>query len=485
MRMARFYELLSEYQKEEIYPFHMPGHKRNPSVCGMDLPVGIDITEITGFDELHDPRGLLFEAQQAAAELFGVPQTWYSVNGSTAAILASVSACVPFGGRILAARNCHKSVYNAVSIRRLDCGYLFPGSRSRCGISGGIRPEDVKSGLEKRPDTRAVLITSPTYDGIVSDIRGIAEVVHSFGAVLIVDAAHGAHFAFHGIFPEPAEKQGADLVISGIHKTLPTLTQTALLHRCSDRVDREKIQRFLSFYQTSSPSYILMAGMDACMAKLEKDGRKLFREYAENLLRFRKCLSECRYLQLLQPERDPSEGIRDFDLSKILISTENASFNGAALHRILRDRFRIECEMAGPEYVLALSSAGDTQEGFERLKEAVLTLDREESLKNSAENRYRKKIPEIKPEDMEIALRIADAEEAPQESVYLTDSIGKISGEYAFVYPPGIPLIVPGERITEQFTELIREYQKRGLNLKGFQDREFQKIRVIKQEAGE
>ena len=476
--MTRLYERLNQYKKEDIYPFHMPGHKRNLSVCGTDLPADMDITEITGFDNLHDPCGLLSDARQAAAQLYGVKEAWYSVNGSTAAILASVSACVPDSGRILIARNCHKSVYNAVSLRRLDCGYVCPGNYDRCALCGGIRPGDVKAELERRPDTRAVVITSPTYDGIASDIRGIADVVHASGAVLIVDAAHGAHFAFHGIFPEPAEKLGADLVIVSIHKTLPSLTQTALLLRCSDRVDGEKIQKFLSFYQSSSPSYVLMGGMDACIAKLERDGKKIFRQYAENLLCFRKSLTECRCLQLLEPGRDPSEGIQAFDPSKILISTENSSLDGPALHRILHDRFRIECEMEGPEYVLALSSVGDTQEGFIRLKEAILTLDREESGKEHFKKKSRKKMPDPVPETV---FRIADAEEASQESRLLADSIGKISGEYAFVYPPGIPLIVPGERITETFADLIREYRERGLNLKGFHDREFKTIRIVQE----
>ena len=480
--MNRLYEKLPDYQKEDIYPFHMPGHKRNPDLMHTLFPSSMDITEITGFDNLHDPREILFEAQKAAARLYQVKEAFYSVNGSTAAILAAVSAGVSRGGKILIGRNCHKSVYNAVSLRNLECGYLFPGIYGHCGISGGIRPEDVKQALESHPGTEAVVISSPTYDGIVSDIRSIAEIVHEFHAVLIVDAAHGAHFAFGSVFPEPAEQLGADLVITSIHKTLPAPTQTALLLSCTDRVRPEKIRRFLSVYETSSPSYVLMAAMDFCIAGLERNGKEMFRNYGEMLLSFRQACSEWRNFRLLMPCRNKDQGILDFDRSKLLISAENTCLCGPDLQQILHDRFRIECEMAGPEYVLALSSVGDTREGFCRLLEAVRVLDKEASRNDLSA--FRKKKEQILLPAPSAVMQIGDAEEAETDEVYLADSVGRISGEYAFVYPPGIPLIVPGETVQEEFVRLIPEYQRQGLNLKGFRDSHFHKIRVIKDTGG-
>ena len=480
--MIRLYEKLCDYGKKDIYPFHMPGHNRNPELMSSWFPFQMDITEITDFDDLHDPADIILEAQNAAARLYGVKEAFYSVNGSTAAILSSVSASVSKGGRILIARNCHRSVYNAACIRNLECGYLYPGIYERCGINGGIRPEDVKQALRDFPGTEAVVITSPTYDGIVSDIRSIADIVHDYGAVLIVDAAHGAHFAFGSVFPEPAEKLGADLVITSIHKTLPSPTQTALLLSCTGRVSREKIRRFLSLYETSSPSYVLMAAMDFCAAEIERRGKEMFRCYEERLLSFRKEFSKCRRFTLLEPRKDVSCGIWDFDRSKLLISTERTSLGGPELHRILHDRFRIECEMAAPDYVLALSSVGDTSEGFGRLLDAMLILDMEEQKKG-----HGRSLPDkrnlLLPAPVK-AMPVGDAEEAETEELLLSDSVGKISGEYAFLYPPGIPLIVPGETVQDEFVRLIPEYQRQGLNLKGFRDREFKKIRVIK-EAGE
>ena len=478
--MKRLYKKLEEYAKTDYYPFHMPGHKRNPLSVAGDFPVERDITEIHGFDNLHHPEGIIREAEEAAASLYGTKESFYSVNGSTAAILSAVSAAVKKEGHILIARNCHKAVYHAAYLRGLKVSCIYPREDSEPGINGGISPEDVENCLDSGKDIEAVLITSPTYDGVVSDVKGIAETVHRFGIPLIVDEAHGAHFPFSGYFPESSLDLGADIVIHSVHKTLPSMTQTALLHRCTDRVDRDLLVRFMGIYQSSSPSYILMAGIDACMDMISKNGERMFREYTENLEHVRKRLSGCGCIRLITPEKNREKGIFDYDRSKILLSTVHSSLNGRQLHRILREEFHLEMEMEAENYVLALTSPGDTKEGFDRLLKAVEEIDRRESLK------------EIKTEQkentaaccrMKSFMKISEAMDAPKVRIPLEESEGRISAEFAYLYPPGIPLIVPGEEITGLFVQNMRRYVEEGFDLQGLSDMSDRTICVLSDRA--
>ena len=243
--MERLYKKLERYGQSDFYPFHMPGHKRNLASSAGKFPFERDITEISGFDNLHHAEGILKEAQENAAQLYGTRRCFFSVNGSTAALLSAISACVSKGGSILVARNCHKAVYHALYLRELQPVYIYPHEDSRLGINGGISPSRVERYLEEHPEVEAVLITSPTYDGIVSNVEKIAEIAHRHEVPLIVDEAHGAHFRFSEYFPVSAADLGADIVIQSFHKTLPSMTQTAVLHVCSDRVDVEKVKQFM------------------------------------------------------------------------------------------------------------------------------------------------------------------------------------------------------------------------------------------------
>lgn len=228
--MYNIFDKLKNYSDSDYYAFHMPGHKRNLDLMDGTSPYRIDITEIDGFDDLHHAEGILKEAQERAAEVYHADETHFLVNGSTVGILSAILGTTEKGDSILVARNCHKSVYHAIYLNELDPVYLYPKFDTELGLSTEIDAEDVQKALEEHPKIRAVMIVSPTYDGVVSDIEKIAEIVHEAGCLLIVDEAHGAHFGFDPYFPESANMYGADLVINSLHKTLPALTQTALLH---------------------------------------------------------------------------------------------------------------------------------------------------------------------------------------------------------------------------------------------------------------
>lgn len=479
--MERLYRALEIYSQEDYYPFHMPGHKRNPDTVNTDLPFDRDITEIEGFDNLHHPEGILKKAQETAANVYGTKECYYSVNGSTAALLAAVSAAVPRKGQILVARNCHKAVYHALYLRNLIPTYVYPQMDQKWWINGGISPDKVERALAENPEIKAVLLTSPTYDGVVSDIEKIAEIVHRYEIPLIVDEAHGAHFHFSNYFPTSAAELGADLVIQSFHKTLPSMTQTAVLHNCSDRVDSRLIRRFMGIYQSSSPSYILMASMDACMEKMSSDGNEMFREFTKILEKARRRLSECKYIRLVSPEIGTA-GVFDYDRSKLLFSTRYASMTGSELAKILLEKYHIQVEMETGHYVLALAAVGDSEEGFERLCQAIEEIDQEEAQKKKEKREAEEpKAGRTAYTSLSQFMSITEAMESESEIRKLEESVGRISAEFGYLYPPGIPLIVPGEQITGQFIRNMRIYMEEGLYLQGLEDYTNETIRVVAQ----
>lgn len=479
--MERLYRALEIYSQEDYYPFHMPGHKRNPDTVNTDLPFDRDITEIEGFDNLHHPEGILKKAQETAANVYGTKECYYSVNGSTAALLAAVSAAVPRKGQILVARNCHKAVYHALYLRNLISTYVYPQMDQKWWINGGISPDKVERALAENPEIKAVLLTSPTYDGVVSDIEKIAEIVHRYEIPLIVDEAHGAHFHFSNYFPTSAAELGADLVIQSFHKTLPSMTQTAVLHNCSDRVDSRLIRRFMGIYQSSSPSYILMASMDACMEKMSSDGNEMFREFTKILEKTRRRLSERKYIRLVSPEIGTA-GVFDYDRSKLLFSTRYASMTGSELAQILLEKYHIQVEMETEHYVLALAAVGDSEEGFERLCQAIEEIDQEETQKKKEKREAEEpKAGRTAYTSLSQFMSITEAMESESEIRKLEESVGRISAEFGYLYPPGIPLIVPGEQITGQFIRNMRIYMEEGLYLQGLEDYTNETIRVVAQ----
>lgn len=494
----RLLDELKEYTNSDAYPLHMPGHKRQKDcrpMSDMGNPFAIDITEIEGFDNLHHANGILKDCMDAASECYTVKKTYFLVNGSSAGILAGISACTAPDTYFLMARNCHKSAYHAVFLRNLKAEYLYPQILEKLGIQGGICAESVDISLrkmkEKGKQVSAVCMVSPTYDGMVSDIRSIAKTVHQHGALLIVDEAHGAHFPFSDHFPESAISQGADLVIQSLHKTLPSLTQTAVLHVCSDRVNIELLEYFLQIYQSSSPSYVLMAAIDMCIAYMKTDGKRKLEDLSQNLDWFYEKTKNLKKIQVLDAKNEAicgKYGIVDIDPSKILISAAPAGKNGVWLADQLRNRFHLEVEMEQEQYVLALMTLMDGREGLERLNTALQILDKEE---DNTENRmdFKKENVWCSTKQQELLFQEQNPLSAPftiQEAVYhkkeymtWKESIGKIAGEFVYVYPPGIPILVPGERISKYTVEKIESILDSGLQLQGVRDQTGAGIQVL------
>lgn len=457
--METLYSRLKAYSDTDYYGFHMPGHKRNQIRFGEGLPYGIDITEIEGFDDLHHADGIIKEAQQEAARLYGAEETKFLVNGSTAGILSAVLGCTKKGDQILVARNCHKSVYHAIFLNELEPVYLWPGFSRQFQLNTEISVSAVKAALTKHSRIKAVVIVSPTYDGVVSDIESIAEAVHERGIPLIVDEAHGAHFGFHPYFPENALKKGADVVIHSLHKTLPSLTQTALLHMRGEYIDKRRISSYLDMLQSSSPSYILMASIHECIRMLREEKEQLFEPYVRNLDTLRKNLQNLKHLKLVQTEH--------YDRSKLVISVRHTDMSGRELYRELLEKYHLQMEMAAGSYVLAMTSPGDTKEGFARLEQALFELDAAAKFRENVQEDDIAKLPE----NPVICTSAKAALCGAKETTYLPveKSEGMISLEYAYLYPPGCPMIVPGERISRECIKRLAGYQKLGFKIEGLE----------------
>lgn len=469
-------ETLETYRDTDIYPFHMPGHKRQAS--HFPNPYEIDITEIEGFDNLHHAEGILAEAQQRAADLYDSGECFYLINGSTCGLLAAICAVGRRGEKILVARNSHKAVYHGLFMRELHAEYLYP-KITASGIQGKITAEQVRKTFFEHPDIAAVVITSPTYEGIVSDVAGIAEIAHRHGVPLIVDEAHGAHFGFGAGFPENAVKQGADAVIMSLHKTLPSFTQTALLHICSDRIDREKVKKYLGIYETSSPSYVLMAGIDACIQKMETEGQELFFSYRKKLDSFYGSVRDLERLHVMCREDLSAGEAFDWDDSKIVIFAGDSGMTGEQLYRKLLEEYHLQMEMVSGDYVLAMTGVMDTEEGFLRLSDALHELDkRNERQLDSAvslSGGFIEKIYQPNPKEMEIC----QAWEFPKKEVSFDEAAGQMAADFICLYPPGIPMIVPGEIITTDFLDRIRECRKQKLTLEGSANLSSDRINIV------
>lgn len=478
--MGELFDSLMAYGASDFYPCHMPGHKRNLRGALPETFVKADITEIEGFDNLHDPEGILLELQKKAARIYGAEESFFLVNGSTGGILSAISAALPRKSRILMARNSHKSAYHAAYLRQLEISFLYPEMMDDYFLFDAMTPQVVEKALQEHPDCKAVFLVSPTYEGRISDISSIAKLVHDKGLILIVDEAHGAHLGLAEGFARNSNQQGADIVIHSVHKTLPALTQSALLHVNGNRVDRELLKRFLHIYQSSSPSYLLMAGIDNALDIVDQRGKVLFADFYNHFYEMVTALERCKCFRFL-----PWEPLRQ-DVGKLVIDTLGAGISGKQLYNLLLERYHIQLEMAAESYGLAMFTIGDNKEGYERVVRALLELDEEcylhqvktESIgKCEKHDNHQKKMivgkavlpgkERLIVEEPRDALSLWKAWDEEWEFVPVKSAIGRRVAEFVNLYPPGIPILVPGEILTSQISNHIGRYLEEELTVQG------------------
>ena len=418
-----------------IYPFHMPGHKRNPAFLPENL-YNLDVTEHEETDNLHEPMGAIKKMLDGFAVKFGSDECFFLVNGSSCGILAAVCSACGEGDKIIVARNSHLSVYNALAFSGASPIYAQP-EYTPAGFAGGFDASKIKKGV------KAVVVTSPTYEGYVSDIRSIAEKTHSCGAALIVDESHGAHFSFHGFFPETAISMGADIAINSLHKTLPAFSQCAVLHVRRGRVDMERLRLYLRAAQTSSPSYMLMASAEYAL-KLLWENDYYFDEYVKMLRKTRDALPGGNAERAVRLAKDVSGSYAIFcaDKGKLMFEM-NAGMTGSDACEILTKRFGLRMEFSGKNFFLAMTSVADTAEGFGRLTEAIENLN--------AESRYiYNGTSAPRPPDPVSNMTPREALSCEAETVGWEAAAGRVAGSFITKFPPGVPLAAPGEIITDE-----------------------------------
>lgn len=454
---APLYNGIKKLAKENAYPMCMPGHKRNRQLVNDSL-LDFDFTEVDGSDNMHLPTGIILDAEKKMAEHNKCDESLFLVNGGSSGVLTAILGTVNPGDKIALCRNAHKSVYNALVLSGATPVHISPEVLP-CGIAVGITENALETAFQRYPDIKAVLITSPTYEGFASNITELANCAHRHNTVLIVDETHGAHFGFSEVFPKSAMEQGADISIQSWHKTLPCPNQSAVINFKGNRLNISKLKSAYSMVQTTSPSYIMMCLMDKTRA-LFTENESYFARYSENLKNIRARLKNLVNLRLLGAEYIGKNGVCDIDIGKIVILTGKKT-SGSVLAQMLLKGYNIQIELCSLNHIIAMTSVADSKERLDALADALLEID--------------KKLPAYEPVDYgsysdQISTPLINPRAAfygKAEETDISISEGLVCGEVVTVYPPDIPLLLPGEIINQKHIALIDEYRKNGITVMG------------------
>ncbi len=479
-----FSTLKDEYFGRNVTPFHVPGHKRGNGTDKEFLDfIGkstfdIDVTIFKLVDGLHHPTSCIKKSQELLADAYGVKHSFFAVNGTSGAIQAMIMSVVKSGEKILVPRNVHKSVSAGIILSGSEPVYMTPEIDEELGIATGVKPETVENMLRQDPDIAAVLIINPTYYGMATDIKKIAEIVHSFDIPLIVDEAHGPHLHFHEELPESAIDAGADICAQSTHKILGALTQMSVLHVNSTRIDVEKVKQTLSLLHTTSPSYPLMASLDCARRQIALHGKELLEKAIRLARYFRVEANKIPGIYCFGEEKIDGKGFYSFDPTKITISAKELGLKGYELESLLINDYDIQMEMSDYYNTLGLITIGDTDESVNKLLNALKDIslrfaDKCQELKNKT-----LKIPSIP----ELILMPREAFFSEKNKVPFKESAGKICGEMIMAYPPGIPIIIAGERITQEIIDYVEELKEANLHLQGMEDSTLNTINIIEEE---
>lgn len=454
---------------DNIISFHMPGHKKGAiyKMLGYEDILKnlykLDTTEIPGTDNLHSPEECIKESLERASEVFKSDKTFYLVNGSTCGIEAAIMASVNPKEKIILNRDCHQSAINSCIIGDIDPIYVNPSINKDSNTLSGVSFNDVKRVIDSNLDAKAVFLTYPTYFGDVFDLKSICSYAHEKGMTVIIDEAHGAHLGLSEKLPEAALSQGADIVIQSTHKTLPSFTQSSMIHIKGNRININKLTNMLRITESSSPSYLLMASLDIAVDIYEKNGFDLMDKLLSNIDEFKSELYKLKNIKV-----DESK-----DYTKIFLNTKKLGITGHELENILRENYNIQVELSNYYGVLLIATIGNTKDEFLKLKDVLFEIDKiykKESYLKSVS--YPIKLPK----------KILSPREAfymDKKNVKIENSIGKISGEYIIPYPPGVSLVSPGEEITKEVIDYIIECKSKGMNVNGVKDSELRFIQVI------
>ncbi|MBB5149287.1 MULTISPECIES: aminotransferase class I/II-fold pyridoxal phosphate-dependent enzyme [Ureibacillus] len=476
------FDALLKHRNRHPIQFHIPGHKKGQGMDPAfrefvgDNVLSIDLINIAPLDDLHSPKAAIKEAQELAAQAFGADYTFFSVQGTSGAIMAMIMSVVGPGDKILVPRNVHKSTMSAIILSGAIPIFIYPEVDEEFGITHGISAESVEKAIETYPDAKAVLVINPTYFGFAADLKRIVDIAHTSNIPVIVDEAHGIHLKFHDELPISAMEAGADMAATSVHKLGGSLTQSSVLNVREGLVSVSRVQSVLSMLQTTSTSYPLLASLDCARRQLAVHGYDLIDQAIRLAKEARKRINKIPHLKVAGREKLHSSATFDMDQTKLLISVKDLGITGHQAEEWLRQNANIEVELSDLYNILCLVTLGDTKKEINLLINALQrmsqTFDSEACVKETEVN-----VPDIPA----LAMTPRDAFYSSTEVIPFKDSAGYICAEFIMVYPPGIPIFIPGEVITEENIKYIQMNIEAGLPVQGPEDASLQTIRVIKE----
>ncbi len=472
------FEALKVYDERQVVPFDVPGHKHGKGLSVMaeyygEKMLALDVNSMPCLDNLSNPIGVIKEAEDLAADAFGADSAFFLVNGTSAGIQAMIMTVCEPGDKIILPRNCHKSAISALILSGAIPIYVQPQIDERLGIAMGVELDDIKQTIIENPDAAAVFIINPTYYGAASDLKEIIRFAHQYNMLVLVDEAHGAHFHFHPDVPASAMKLGADMSAVSLHKTGGSLTQSSILLLNEERINHKKVRTTLSLNQTTSASYLLMASLDIARQQLATEGFERIDEILKLCDNARTEINNIPGLYAFGPDQIGEAGVYDFDTTKLGVHVAKLGLTGFEVYDLLFEKYNIQIEMADMYNILAIVSLGDNRESLQTLVAALADI-----ATNHANAQPLDTVTAVLHNPY-VIVSPRDAYYAKKHVVKLEDAVGEISGESIMTYPPGIPVVTPGERISKEIVAHIIELKKQPSLLQGTEDPYVDQIKVL------
>lgn len=472
---------LIEHAARKPLQFHIPGHKRGSGMNDEfrtyigDNALAIDLINIAPLDDLHQPFGVIKEAQQLAADAFGADVSLFSVQGTSGAIMTMVMAVCEPNDKIIVPRNVHKSVMSAIIFAGAKPVFISPSMDETYGIAHGITTSSVQRALELHPDAKAVFLINPTYFGICNDLQRIVELVHEYDMPVLVDEAHGAHIHFHDQLPLSAMQAGADMSATSVHKLGGSLTQSSILNIKTKRINAKRVQAIMSMLTSTSTSYLLLASLDTARKELMLHGREQLERAIQLAHRAREQINTIPGLHCLGDDIVSKEAVHDYDPTKLTVHISQLGLTGYEVENWLREEHNIEVELSDMYNILCIITPGDTEHTIDRLVAAFQHCSDIFYQELQPTNQIIVKTPDIP----HLSLSPRDAFYADTEVIPLKEAAGRIIAEFIMIYPPGIPILLPGEVISQENIDYITEHLDVGLPVQGPEDKTIETIKVI------
>ena len=473
--VTKIKQLASKYHAA----FYAPGHKRGQGISENlvdlmgELVFKADLPELPELDNLFSPEGIIAKAQSLAAEAFGAEKTWFLINGSTCGIIAAILAVCGSGEKIILPRNIHQSAIFGLVISGAIPIFINPEYNSQFDLSYCITPQAVAKALQKHPDTKAVMVVYPTYHGICGDLKAIAHLTHKHNIPLLVDEAHGGHFHFHGSLPTSALKAGADLTIQSTHKVLGAMTQASMLHLQGSRIDRDRISKALQLLQSSSPSYLLLASLDAARQQMATQGKTLLSKTLQLAQQATTKISQLEGLSVLKCPK-PTVAFKSLDPTRLTVKVTGLGLSGYEADEILDRQLGVTAELPSMRSLTFIISLGNTLADIDQLVQGL------DQLSNYKKEQSRPQIEILPFNSFDVAsVSPRQAFFSVAETLPIEDTIGLISAETICPYPPGIPILVPGEVITSEALEYLEQVRNFGGAIAGCSDSTLKTLKVV------